>query len=75
MENKSVFGFFGKSSLLVEGIVQASHGNPHLLTMMGVAGCGKTTLLKEFLADVFTSTEAKYGRNPSVLLPLATNLR
>ena len=75
MENKSVFGFFGKSSLLVEGIVPASHGKPHLLTMMGVPGCGKTTHVKEFLADVFSSQEAKYGRNPSVLLTSATNLQ
>ena len=30
MENNSVFGFLGKSSLLVEDIAPASHGNPHL---------------------------------------------
>ena len=75
METKSVFGLFGKSSLLVEGIAPASHGKPHLLTMMGVPGYGKTTHVKEFLADVFSSTEAKYGRNPSVLLTSATNLQ
>ena len=41
----SSYSFFNKSTLLVETMSPKKEGTPHLTTMFGVAGCGKTVHL------------------------------
>ena len=72
----SIFGFFHKSSVLLEAISPAVKGTSHLLIQMGVPGCGKTTYIKEFLSDAFSSRHSRLHKaNPAVLLCSTTNLQ
>ena len=70
----SIYGFFGKSTLLREALRPDKDGTPHLCVKLGVPGCGKSTFLLEFLQDVFNrKMERLAGRGPSVLLASVTN--
>ena len=70
----SVYGFFGKATLQVEGFCPAHSGTAHLLTQMGVPGCGKTTFVKEFLQKAFSSAHSPLHEDrPSILLTSTTN--
>ena len=71
---RSVFGFFGKSTLLIESIRPRHEGTPHLSIQLGVPGCGKSTFLSEFLQDVFNGIYRNItGPEPSLLLASTTN--
>ena len=73
---RSVYGFFGKSTLLVESLTAETAGCPHISIQLGVPGCGKSTFLKEFLRDVYSGQYAEsLGRNPSMLIASTTNLQ
>ena len=68
------FGFFGKSTLLVEAMCPASEGTPHLSTRLGVAGCGKSTFLSDLLVDIYAGRYMELtGPEPSLLLASTTN--
>ena len=71
---QSNYVFFGKSTLLKEAIRPAKEGTPHMQFSLGVAGCGKTTFMQEFLMDVYAGKFVTItGPNPSVLLATTTN--
>ena len=71
----SVYGFFGKSTLLLEGLRPGVDGTSHLFVQLGVPGCGKSTFLREFFLDVFSGKKLLrlIGKQPSVLLASVTN--
>ena len=72
--HRTVFGFFGKSTLLVESIRPSREGSSHLSIQLGVPGSGKSTFLAEFLQDVYTGAYVKLtGPRPSLLLASTTN--
>ena len=71
---RSCFGFFGKSTLLLEAMCPATEGTPHLSTRLGVAGCGKSTFLADLLLDIYAGTYLDLtGPEPSLLLASTTN--
>ena len=72
--HSSIYGFFGKSTLLFEGLRPKQKGTPHVRVQMGVPGCGKSTCLLEFLQHVFLEKLiALTGKRPSLLLSSVTN--
>ena len=71
---RSPFGFFGKSTFLIEAIRPRKGGTPHLSIQLGVPGSGKSTFLIEFLTDVYNGVYSNItGSGPSLLLASVTN--
>ena len=73
---RSVYGFFGKSTIMVESLRADKEDMTHLSVQLGVPGCGKSTFLREILTDVYSGKHSKTtGQNPSVLIASTTNLQ
>ena len=71
---ESHYGYFGKSTLLVEGIRPSIEGTRHLSIQLGVLGCGRSTFIWEFLAEVYRGDYMySAGPLPSLLLSSCTN--
>ena len=62
---RSVFGFCGKSTLLIESIRPRHEGTPHLSIQLGVPGCGKSTFMSDYKTFLTASIETL--RDPSLL--------
>lgn len=69
--NSSIYGFFGKSSLLMEALLPVKMRRRHLVAMLGVPGCGKTRYLQSLLEDIFGGSFRV--EKPSVLVCSSTN--
>jgi hypothetical protein len=48
---RSVYDFFGNSTILVESLKAHSMRTPHMTVELGVPGCGKSTFLTEFVVE------------------------
>ena len=49
---RSVYDFFGNSTILVESLKAHSMRTPHMTVELGVPGCGKSTFLTQFVVEV-----------------------
>ena len=70
----SSYGFFNKSTILVETMSPKKEGTPHVTRMFGVAGSGKTIHLETFLSAVFAGEHpVMVGKTPSVYVGSISN--
>ena len=75
-ELTSSYGFFNKSTILVETMCPQREGTPHISTLFGVPGCGKTVHLENLLASVFSGEHHIIaGKTPSVYVGSISNVQ